>query len=112
MNFSNLKRGEQVNRCWSDRRHSLRCSILPVTPTGELRNADYGVCAPLIHPRMVAYSGESLVNRTPPPCGRIFEPETPSVSELEVGFLRIRLFSGFAVSTTFFTVAQVASNNV
>ena len=57
--------------------------------------------APLIHSRIVAYSGESLVNRTPPPCARVVEPAMPSVSELDVGLRRIRLFSGFAVSTTF-----------
>ena len=50
--------------------------------------------APLIHSRIVAYSGESLVNRMPPPCARVADPATPSVSELDVGLRKIRLFSG------------------
>ena len=54
--------------------------------------------APLIQSRMMAYSAESLAKRMPPPCASV--PATPSVSELEVGFFRIRLFSGSAVSTT------------
>src|SRR5262245_25770797 len=68
--------------------------------------------APLIHSRIVAYSGESLVNRMPPPCDSVADPATPSVSELDVGLRRIKLFSGFAWSTTFNAVENVALNSV
>ena len=68
--------------------------------------------APLIHSRIVAYSGESLVNRMPPPCARVADPATPSVSELDVGLRKIRLFSGFAWSTTFNAVENVPLNSV
>src|SRR5215831_574847 len=68
--------------------------------------------APLIHSRIVAYSGESLVNRTPPPCARVADPATPSVSELDVGLRKIKLFSGSAWSTTFSAVENVALNSV
>src|SRR5262245_9892072 len=68
--------------------------------------------APLIHSRIVAYSGESLVNRMPPPCDRVADPATPSVSALDVGLRRIKLFSGSAWSTTFNAVENVALNSV
>ena len=68
--------------------------------------------APLIQPRIVRYSGDSFVHRTPPPCDSTFEPAIPSDSELEVGLRRIRLFSGSSVSTTFITVDQVALKSV
>src|SRR5439155_10249632 len=68
--------------------------------------------APLIHSRIVAYSGESLVNRMPPPCDRVADPATPSVSELDVGLRNIRLFSGSAWSTTFNAVENVPLNSV
>ena len=56
---------------------------------------------------MVAYSGESLVNRTPPPWASVLAPTTPSDSELDVGLRRIRLFSGSSVSTTLSAVEYV-----
>src|SRR5438132_536467 len=68
--------------------------------------------APLIHWRMVTYSGESFVQRTPPPCANVLEPAIPSVSALDVGLRRSRLFSGSDVSTTFITVDQLALNSV
>src|SRR3954452_20329028 len=68
--------------------------------------------APLIQSRIVVYSGESFVHRTPPPCATLFAPVMPSDSELEVGFTRIRLFSGSSGSTTSVTVPQVALKSV
>src|SRR4051794_27527648 len=68
--------------------------------------------APFIQSRIVVYSGESFVHRTPPPWATLFAPVTPSDSEVDVGFTRIRLFSGSSGSTTFATVAQVALKSV
>src|SRR5262245_19729203 len=87
--------------------------VLPMCPewTYVLRHGAYSL-APLIHSRIVAYSGESLVNRMPPPCDRVADPATPSDSELDVGLRSIKLFSGFAWSTTFNAVENVALNNV
>src|SRR5258708_24449001 len=71
-----------------------------------------GNTAPSIHRRIVSYSGDPLVKRRPPPCANVADPATPSVSAVEVGFRNSRLFSGLAVSTTFFTVVHVALNSV
>src|SRR4051794_20243901 len=86
-------------------RHRLKAvSHVQLTPAYSL--------APLIQSRIVVYSGESFVQRTPPPCATLFAPVTPSDSELEVGFTRMRLFSGSSASTTFATVPQVALKSV
>src|SRR5258708_40013975 len=66
--------------------------------------------APFIHSRIVRYSGESLDQRTPPPCEIVFAPATPSLSEVEVGFSRRRLFSGSARLMTFEAVSKVPLN--
>jgi hypothetical protein len=65
--------------------------------------------APYIQSRIVVYSGESLVNRAPPPCASV--PATPSVSELDVGLGSRRLSSGWALSTTFSAISYVARND-
>src|SRR5262249_34414753 len=60
--------------------------------------------APLIQSRIVRYSGESFSQRTAPPWEGCFEPSVPSLSAVEVGFRRSRLFSGSFRSTTFITL--------
>ena len=71
-----------------------------------------GSVAPLIHFKIVSYSGEPLVQRWPPPCAVAAAPATPSDSAVETGLRSSRLFSGSLRSITFFTVDHVALNSV